>query len=84
MVASKNKSLWYLCVLFLSLALFMVTVTVASAQGADETLEREAQTIDRMLMCPVCPAETIDQAQVEISFQMRAVVEGIAGRRQDP
>ena len=27
-----------------------------------------------MLMCPVCPAETIDQAQVEISFQMRAVV----------
>ena len=27
-----------------------------------------------MIMCPVCPAETIDQAQVEISFQMRAVV----------
>ena len=25
-------------------------------------------------MCPVCPAETIDQAQVEISFQMRAVI----------
>lgn len=37
-------------------------------------LEREAQAIDRMIMCPVCPAETIDQAQVEISFQMRAVV----------
>ena len=36
--------------------------------------EEEAQAIDRMLMCPVCPAETIDQAQVEISFQMRAVV----------
>ena len=37
-------------------------------------LEEEAQNIDRMIMCPVCPAETIDQAQVEISFQMRAVV----------
>ena len=36
--------------------------------------EKEAQAIDRMLMCPVCPAETIDQAQVEISFQMRALV----------
>ena len=36
--------------------------------------EEEAQAIDRMLMCPVCPAETIDQAQVEISFQMRALV----------
>ena len=43
------------------------------AQTAEE-LEREAQAIDRMIMCPVCPAETIDQAQVEISFQMRAVI----------
>ena len=36
--------------------------------------EREAQNIDRMIMCPVCPAETIDQAQVEISLQMRGVI----------
>lgn len=36
--------------------------------------EAEAQSIDRHLMCPVCPAETIDQAQVEISRQMRAIV----------
>ena len=36
--------------------------------------EREAQRIDKMLMCPVCPAETIDQAQVEYSKQMRRVV----------
>jgi cytochrome c-type biogenesis protein CcmH len=36
--------------------------------------ESQAQGIDRLIMCPVCPAETIDQAQVEISFQMRAVV----------
>ena len=36
--------------------------------------EKEAQGIDRMLMCPVCPAETIDQAQVEISRQMRLIV----------
>ena len=36
--------------------------------------EKEAQSIDRSLMCPVCPAETIDQAQVEVSRQMRQVV----------
>jgi cytochrome c-type biogenesis protein CcmH len=36
--------------------------------------EAEAQAIDRMLMCPVCPAETIDQAQVELARQMRQVV----------
>ena len=36
--------------------------------------EAEAYSIDRSLMCPVCPAETIAQAQVEISRQMRVVV----------
>ncbi len=36
--------------------------------------EDEALSIDRMLMCPVCPAETIDQAQVEVSRQMRQVI----------
>ncbi len=33
--------------------------------------EAEAQGIDRMLMCPVCPAESIDQAQVPLARQMR-------------
>ena len=41
------------------------------AAGYDEA---EALAIDRMLMCPVCPAETIDQAQVELARQMRQVV----------
>jgi len=36
--------------------------------------EDEALSIDGMLMCPVCPAETIGQAQVEISRQMRRLV----------
>ena len=36
--------------------------------------EAEARAIDRMLMCPVCPAESIDQAQVELARQMRQVV----------
>ena len=36
--------------------------------------EAEAQAIDRMLMCPVCPAESIDQAQVPLARQMRRQV----------
>ena len=36
--------------------------------------EAEAYAIDGMIMCPVCPAETIDQAQVPIARQMRAMV----------
>ena len=43
--------------------------------GAELTYdEAEAQGIDRMIMCPVCPAESIDQAQVPIARQMRQVV----------
>lgn len=45
--------------------------------------ESEAQTIDRMLMCPVCPAETIDQAQVEISRQMRDIVREMLGEGKE-
>ena len=85
MVASKNKSLWCLCAFLLAIAFCLLWTSVASAQGADEALEREAQTIDKMIMCPVCPAETIDQAQVEISFQMRAVIREMLaeGRTRD-
>ena len=36
--------------------------------------EAEAQAIDRMLICPVCPAESIDQAQVPLARQMRQQV----------
>ncbi len=49
------------------------------AQGSAYS-EKEAQSIDRSLMCPVCPAETIDQAQVQIARQMRAVVREMLGR----
>ena len=53
------------------------------AQTPDTTLndtdildydESHAQSIDQQIMCPVCPAETIDQAQVPIAKQMRQVV----------
>ena len=66
----------------LLLAVFVVSAVWAisqtgslHAQTPEPTYsESQAQGIDRMIMCPVCPAETIDQAQVEISFQMRQVV----------
>ncbi len=66
----------------LPLAFFVAFIALAIAQtGALHAQtpepaysESQAQGIDRMIMCPVCPAETIDQAQVEISFQMRQVV----------
>ena len=71
---SENFSLWPVCAFALVLVLTITTVNSTYGQGTDGDLEKEAQAIDRMIMCPVCPAETIDQAQVEISFQMRAVI----------
>jgi cytochrome c-type biogenesis protein CcmH len=52
----------------------LLTGAVAHAQGGLPYDEETAQSIDRMLMCPVCPAETIDQAQVPLARQMRATV----------
>jgi len=64
-----------------------VALFVAFASGGGNVFaqnqpysEKEAQSIDRSLMCPVCPAETIDQAQVEIAWQMRAVVRDMLGK----
>ena len=49
----------------------------ASAQSGNSGSsydEAKAQEIDRMLMCPVCPAQTIDQTEVPLAKQMRAQV----------
>ena len=60
--------------------LFFVTAVafaagMAQAQAPDPSYdEAQAQSIDRMLMCPVCPAENIEQAQVELARQMRRLV----------
>ena len=37
-------------------------------------LEQQAQEIDGLLICPVCPAETIAEAQVPIARDMRLLV----------
>ena len=69
-----------LCVL-LGLLLLAALLLSGGAVNAQETEpadlgydEEEALSIDRILICPVCPAETIDQAQVELSRQMRRIV----------
>ena len=45
--------------------------------------ESEAQNIDRRLMCPVCPAQTIAQSQVEIAVQMRTIVREMLAEGED-
>ena len=59
------------------IALGLLLSGVAHAQSGENAGaydEAEAQAIDRMLMCPVCPAQTIDQTEVPLAKQMRAQV----------
>ena len=63
----------------MSVSLFAVLAACSSQEAPGvplqgEALEAQARSIDRSLMCPVCPGETIDQAQVEQARQMRQVV----------
>ncbi len=51
-------------------------VILACGSERQISLEQEAQALDTSLICPVCPGETIDQAQAELARQMRVVVRG--------
>lgn len=67
----RRHSLWLLFPVFLAAFL----LAPACGSGLDlPLLEKEAQAVDRTLICPVCPGETIDQSQVELAKQMQALV----------
>ena len=57
-----------------------ITITVllmavgCVGQDTGPSLEEQAQDIDRNLMCPVCPSETVDQSQVPLAKQMRVII----------
>ena len=38
-------------------------------------VEQRAQALNRSIMCPVCPGESIDQSQVALAVQMRGIVD---------
>lgn len=60
-------------------ALMIVTVLVLGCvtvtdPGVPE-MERRAAALNKSLMCPVCPGESIDQSQNALAVQMRAIVD---------
>ena len=61
---------WLLLLLLLMVGLLLAACSV----GEPPSLEERAQEINKSLMCPVCPAENIDQSQVELARQMRTIV----------
>ena len=60
---------------FLLLLAVIMTFTLACASDEElPTLEARAQEINKTVMCPVCPGESIDQSQHPRAKAMRGVV----------
>lgn len=69
-----TRSVLAVTIFIVAAALFSAPVYAQSGETPPAYDEAEAQAIDRMLMCPVCPAQTIDQTEVPLAKQMRAQV----------
>ena len=54
--------------------LFALFVVIAACSSEQRTVEERGNALDRQLICPICPGETIDQAQVQIAKDMRKIV----------
>ena len=64
-----------------SLILFIVFIhasvplmACSGAQADVPPVEQRAQALNKSIMCPVCPGESIDQSQVALAVQMRGIV----------
>lgn len=70
----------WLILLGSTLGLFLLLTLSSGDAGAQGTGQgspydkEEAQSIDRMLMCPVCAGTTIEQSAAQIAQQMQGVV----------
>ena len=63
-----------------TLAIALAVAVVAAActiQGDVPPLERRAQQLNKVIMCPVCPGESIDQSQNPLALQMRGIVDDL-------
>ena len=57
----------------LILSVLVVSCVTASESGVPD-VERRATALNKSIMCPVCPGESIDQSQNSLAVQMRAIV----------
>ena len=54
--------------------MLVVIPLACSTSKTISEIEKEAQAIDKIVVCPVCPASTIDQAQVPLARQIKALI----------
>ena len=59
----------------LAVAALLVVALACSARSEAPDVEQRAQDLNKTIMCPVCPGESIDQSQHPLAGQMRGIVE---------
>ncbi len=68
-----SKSSSVPAVLILAIATTLILAACTSSNTIPD-LERRTHQLNRVIMCPVCPGESIDQAQNPLAVQMRGIV----------
>lgn len=64
-----------LCAPLIALAALLTLTACVGAQSDVPPLELRAQNLNKTIMCPVCPGESIDQSQNTLAVQMRGIVD---------
>ena len=70
-LSAPIKSIWIMAVTTLILA--AITSSCTSSQEIPE-LELRAQRLNKVIMCPACPGESIDQSQNDLAIKIRGIV----------
>ena len=63
----------YYCVISIAIISLLIFGCFSKVEVPEH--DRRIQELNKVLMCPVCPGESIDQSQNELSLQMRVIVE---------
>ena len=71
-----------------TIVIFLIVTAVAALAACSTSPLSEyqvrAQSLDKSLICPICPGETIDRSQVQLANQMQVIVrEQVADGRSD-
>ena len=69
-------------IIFVAFCFVSLAALACSTSQVIQTDEQRAQTIDKNLICPICPGETIDQSQVELAKQMKYAVREMIDKGQ--
>ena len=59
---------------WVSVVSVLLITACTSVQSDTPALELRSQGLNKTIMCPICPGESIDQSQATISLQMRDIV----------